>query len=98
MKPNQFQAYNYENHRAFTATDEGFEMIFRIRDFAERAFDLAGAVRAKELMNAAGGKGDSWDMMACIDRLVEAGYMFDFAKYDGASIPWQHRVFVRKET
>jgi hypothetical protein len=50
-----------------------------------------GAVRAAEAMKAWKGGGDSWSMMACVDRLVELG---ELREVTAPPCPWQHRVFV----
>jgi hypothetical protein len=47
-------------------------MFLKIRDRTKELLAIAGAARCKEMMAGAGG-GDSWDMLACIDRLVELG-------------------------
>lgn len=47
-------------------------MFLKIRDAAKHHLHAAGAVRADKLINSAG-DGDSWVMLACIDRLVELG-------------------------
>lgn len=60
--------YRYEEQRANLFTEEGQRMFLKVRD--------AGAVRMDKLMGYAGG-GDSWDMLACADRLVELGELVE---------------------
>lgn len=60
--------YNYETERPYVFTDEGQRRFLKVRDEANRLYDLAGAVRVDKLLL---GGGDSWKMLALIDRLVE---------------------------
>lgn len=62
--------YHYTEHRDRVFTDEGQRMFLAIRDTAKRLVNQAGAVTCSKLMV---GSGDSWLMLACIDRLVELG-------------------------
>ena len=82
-------SYDYNAEKAYILTDAGQREFLKVRDFAAKALKVSGAVRAAELMNAAS-CGDSWKMMACVDRLVELGELREIPT-DGA---WQHRVFV----
>jgi hypothetical protein len=63
-------AYSYQEQRSRLFTDDGQRMFLRIRDEAQRLLKLSGAVTCEKLMV---GSGDSWVMLACIDRLVELG-------------------------
>jgi len=83
-------SYNYKDEKTAVFTDAGQRMFLRVRDFAAKALALAGAVRCQELMGAAGG-GDSWTMLACVDRLVELGELREIRQ----ECAGQHRVFVR---
>ncbi len=81
-------SYNYQAQKIKLFTDEGQRQFLMIRDKAEKCIKLAGAVRSAELMI---GSGDSWNMLACIDRLVELHYLREITDYNVAG---QHRVFV----
>lgn len=81
--------YNYDTEKPYTLTDEGQRKCFTVRNVADHALKIAGAVRADVLMTAAG-SGDSFKLMACVDRLVEIGELREIPTH-GA---WQHRVFV----
>ena len=71
-------------------------MLFRIWEFAQKACAIAGAVRGRELI-AAAGAGDSFDMMACIDRLVELGLLTEaLSQQIKDQIPWQHGIYYRR--
>jgi hypothetical protein len=64
--------YMYEKQKRYVFTDEGHRTFLKVRDAAVRLYALAGAVSCGKLMHAAG-SGDTWDQLACIDRLVELG-------------------------
>ena len=81
--------YEYEKEKAWVFTEDGQVMFLRIRDNAGRLIKQAGAARMDKIM--AGCTGDSWHMLACIDRLVELGELRE-VKQEG--VPGQHRVFV----
>ncbi len=59
--------YDYKTERPFVFTDNGRRMLLRILKRAETLIARAGVVRLDKLMVG----GDSWNMLACIDRLVE---------------------------
>lgn len=84
-------SYNYHAQRYRIFTEEGQTMLLLIQDRAREAIAFAGAVRAGVLMAAPGVSGDVWDMMACMDRLIELNYLKEVT---GASVPGQYRVFV----
>jgi hypothetical protein len=65
-------AYNYTTQRSYIFTEQGQVDFLKIRDAAKKMLKECGAFREMELLSKAGG-GDSWDHMACIDRLVELG-------------------------
>ena len=81
-------SYSYNNQRASVFTEEGQRRFLVIRDKAEKGIKFSGAVRSQELLV---GSGDTWDMLACIDRLVELNYLREIT--DGG-VAGQHRVFV----
>lgn len=79
-------SYDYETEKAFVFTDEGQRHFLKVRDKAHELLKLAGAVSADTLLF---GTGNSWSLMACVDRLVELGELVEI-KTNGA---WQHRIF-----
>lgn len=91
-------SYSYEAEKKIVFTDEGQRQFLRIRDFCQRQLKEAGAVQAGKAMSAWDGGGDSWEMMACVDRLVELGELREVT--DPTKCVWQHRVFVdgRRQT
>lgn len=65
-------AYSYETERPRLMTDEGQRGVIKLRDKVLALLKTAGAVRAGEIMSYSE-LGDSWQMLAAIDRLVELG-------------------------
>lgn len=84
-------SYCYAHEKPAVLTDEGQREFLKVRDFVQRALNLAGAVRAQEAMCLTSG-GDSFVMMAYVDRLVE---LRELREVTPPGIPWQYRVFVR---
>jgi hypothetical protein len=83
-------AYSYETQRANIFTEEGQRLFLAIRDRADSLLKQAGAARLQEVIS--GNSGDSWDMLACVDRLVELGELREISQERCAG---QYRVFVR---
>lgn len=65
--------YAYEAEKPKIFTDSGQMMFLAIMDASNSLLKEAGAFREAELLKKAKCTGDSWQMMACIDRLVELG-------------------------
>lgn len=63
-------------------------MFLKIRDKANVLLPKSGAVRMQELI--AGTGGDSWMMLACVDRLVELGELREVQQPNCAG---QYRIF-----
>lgn len=86
------KTYEYEDIKPGLFTDGGQRMFLKVRDFVHKTLKVAGAVRMSEVMDSAGG-GDSWLMLACVDRLVELGEIREIVQQ---GVPSQHRVFVAR--
>lgn len=86
-------AYDYQTQRERIFTERGQTMFLSIRDRSKRLLKDAGAARMQELIS--GETGDTWDMLACVDRLVELGELYEL-KGEG-SVPGQFRVFVSSQ-
>jgi len=82
--------YNYKTQRANIFTDEGQRMFLRVRDQINQLLTKSGAVRMQEAI--ANISGDSWDMIACVDRLIELDELREIGQADVT----QHRVFISK--
>lgn len=84
--------YSYEEQKAWLFTDEGSRAFTRIRDVFLNMAHETGAARAGMIFEAArcGPSGDSWQIMAILDRMVELGDV----RYveDGKRRAWQYRL------
>lgn len=81
--------YQYTEIRPRLFTDEGQRTLLKIRDNVQLLLSGAGAVRMQEAWE--GVCGDSWTMLAAVDRLVELG---EIRELNDPGCPGQHRVFV----
>jgi hypothetical protein len=82
-------SYEYKKHRDLLFTDEGQRMLLGIRDETHRLLREAGAVRLGKAIGKA--TGDTWMMLACMDRLEELGEIMEIPTHGGA----QDRIFVK---
>ena len=87
-------AYDYQTERPKLFTEEGQVMFLKIRDTTKRLLAMAGAAQSGKMMG--GCTGDSWTMLACIDRLVELNEIREVSA--PGSTAGQHRVFISTET
>jgi len=78
--------YNMEKEKLFT--DEGQRMFLQIRDNVNKLLASAGAVRMDKAIAKV--TGDSWEMLACVDRMVELGELREVT----TNVPGQYRVFI----
>lgn len=83
-------AYDYQTQRAKLFTDHGQRMFLQMRDTAHKLIRQAGVVRMDKMM--AGVSGDTWNMLACADRLVELGEVHEIP--NTMSSAGQHRLFI----
>ena len=82
--------YQYYVEKETLFTDEGQRMFTQIRDNVKGLLEKAGAVR---MQNAtAHFSGSSWQMLACVDRMVELGELLELPT-NGYG---QDRVFVER--
>jgi hypothetical protein len=82
-------SYNYAEYRASVFTEEGVTMLLKIRDKTRRLLAEAGAARCDKMI--AGCAGLNWNMLACVDRLVEMGEIYEIP--NTKSTAGQHRLF-----
>jgi len=82
--------YHYEDLKPKLFTDEGQRLLIRVRDQVHSLLKQAGAVRMQEATK--GFSGMSWEIMACVDRLVELGELREIIP--GNEVPGQYRIFV----
>lgn len=83
--------YDYQTERPKIFTEDGQKLFLAIRDKAQRLFGIAGAARMYEMIS--GNSGSVWEMLACVDRLVELGEIREVTA--GQRVAGQDRVFVR---
>lgn len=63
--------YVYQEQRKVVFTDEGQRLLLKVRDRAVSLLEQAGAFTIGKVTR--GISGDSWELLACVDRLVELG-------------------------
>ena len=86
--------YDYKEIRPRLFTEDNQKLFIAIRDKVHGFLKMAGAVRMEEVVHLPRGIScaHSWDMMACVDRLVELDEIVEVPTKGVA----QHRVFVKK--
>lgn len=82
--------YQYEVEKENLFTDEGQRLFIHIRDNVKRLLTEAGAVKMQHAI--ANNSGSSWQMLACVDRMVELGELQELT----SNVCGQDRVFVAK--
>lgn len=82
--------YTYQEEKPKLLTDDGQRLFLRFRDRAQELLKISGAARAHEMMS--GFSGDSWILLACIDRLVELGELRHVDTV--APVATQYRIYV----
>lgn len=87
--------YNYQTERAYLFTEPGQVMFLKIRDAAHNLIRTSGAASMQAIMSRASVGGDSWHMLAAVDRLVELG---ELKELTGPDVIGQNRVFVFAKT
>lgn len=81
--------YNYEAEKPKLFTEDGQVTFLKIRDEVVRLIKISGAVRMQEAIK--GVCGDSWLMLACVDRLVELG---ELTEITSSEVAGQYRIFI----
>lgn len=84
--------YSYQIERATVVTPENFPKIMRAKDAVAKVAATAGAITFNKAMSLTGFH-SSWEMMACLDYLVELGY---FTKTQGLSDDGQDQILIPK--
>ena len=80
--------YNYQEERERVFTEQGQQMFLKIRDNVQRLLKESGAVMLQNAISCV--SGDSWLMLACVDRLVELKEIKEIPQHNAAG---QHRIF-----
>ena len=81
--------YVFEIQKQNIFTEEGQRLFLSIRDKAKALLLTAGAFTMGRVIS--GFTGDSWDMLACVDRLVELGEIKEITEKHLVS--GQNRIF-----
>ena len=81
--------YKYEDEKPKIFTDKGQRNFIKVRDRVKKLLEESGAFMMFSALKDI--SGDSWEMMAYVDRLVELKEIREITT-DG--VPAQHRVFV----
>ena len=82
--------YEYAMQRPNVFTEDGQVMFLKIRDAAKALIAKSGAATCEKIIG--GCTGNSWDMLACVDRLVELKEIQEIP--NTLSRAGQHRLFV----
>lgn len=85
-------SYSYQTERKNVFTENGQVMFLAIRDNAKSLIASAGCARMDKIIAGCGG-GDSWTMLACVDRLVELGEIVEVKQL--VAVAGQFRIFTR---
>lgn len=72
-------SYDYQTERPWIFTDEGQRQFLKIRDRVKELIETAGAVRMQEAA-LSGFTGSSWQLIACVDRMVELGEIKEISR------------------
>ena len=83
-------AYNYEEIKPKLFIEAHQRLFLEIRDKVHGHLSETGVAKMGFILN--GVSGDSWVMMACVDRLVELGEIRELLLRDVAS---QDRIFIK---
>lgn len=84
--------YNYEHIKPRLFTEEMQNTFLRIRDRIHELLDESGAARMGSILK--GSSGEGWDLIACVDRLVELG---EIKEIDYGMCTGQDRIFVEEK-
>jgi hypothetical protein len=87
-------SYDYESHRGWLGTVEGGKAIGEVLANIERVLKPAGCAMMCKLWPATG---DSWSMMAAVDRCVEMGVLREIPYPEGRTPMAQYRIFTSAE-
>jgi hypothetical protein len=84
--------YSYQAERPRLFTEAGQVMLLKVRDNVRQLLADSGAFMAGNAWR--GVTGDSWMMLACLDRLVELG---EIRRVEQGRVAGQSEVYVRVE-
>jgi hypothetical protein len=67
--------YNYQEIKPRLFSDEGQRLFLKVRDKVNGLLKVAGAFQMQEAIQ--GFTGSNWEMIACVDRMVELGEIME---------------------
>ena len=82
-------SYDYQREKQALFTDEGQKTFLKVRDNAHRLLEMSGVADMQSLWR--GLSGDNWELMACVERLVELGELVEVPQQ--GDVFAQHRIF-----
>jgi len=82
--------YKYEDLKPSLFTEDGQVMFLEIRDKSKELLKISGAFKMVNVIS--GVLGDSWKMLACVDRLVELN---EIKEVTTKFVSGQDRVFIK---
>ena len=82
-------SYSYIEEKSKIFTDEGQRNFLKMRDRVHKLLAESGAFTMLSAFKNV--SGDSWELMAYVDRLVELG---EIVEITSANVSGQNRVFV----
>ncbi len=85
--------YSYSTEKPGLFTEEGQRLFLKIRDRANVLLKTAGSFRMQEVLTHCAGS--SWQMLACVDRMVELGEIVEVTPANKCA--GQFRIFTRYE-
>ena len=83
-------SYVYEEQKKEIFTEDGQVLFLKIRDKAKNLISNSGAATMGKIIS--GMLGNSWDMLACVDRMVELGELREIKQ---VGVAGQDRIFVK---
>lgn len=85
--------YNYKTERPFLFTEEGVVLFLAVRDRVKQLIAKRESFTMSEAIDHIGKTATNWELMACVDRMVELGEVWEVSRPDVAG---QFRTFIRK--
>ena len=85
--------YNYKKIKKNLFTEKGQVTFTTIRDKIHKILKTSGAITMEKAIE--GISGDSWEHMACVDRMVELGELREICHPN--QVAGQYRIFILDE-
>jgi hypothetical protein len=85
-------SYSYQALKPSLFTDDGQRTFLKIRDHVSNVLKASGAITCGAAIRVA--TGDTWLMLACVDRMVELGELRRITTAAG-TVSAQDEIFVK---